>query len=161
MNKELFRQNLLHIVHIYTMFIKYNSMNSILVIAIAASISTATAGILHLNMVPSINTNTTILFIVGGIVQVFWIIPTIKNWGKTWDYIGMAGTVAFILLWIITRLPDNPITGRAGRIGDIAIITEVFQVVFIILLGILIYKKGKVQTVKNNSSRQRECNESY
>lgn len=116
-------------------------MNSTIMIAIAASICTAIAGILHLTMLPAPNTNMTILFLVGGIAQIFWVIPTIKRWGKTWDYIGIAGTIAFIVIWLITRMPDNPITGRAGRIGESAIIIEVFQVAFVVLLGILISKK--------------------
>lgn len=123
-------------------------MNSIIMIAVAASICTAIAGILHLTMLPAPNTNMTILFLVGGVAQIFWIIPTIKRWGKAWDYVGIAGTVAFIIIWIITRMPDNPITGRAGRIGESAIIIEIFQIAFIVLLGILISKKTVSPTSK-------------
>jgi hypothetical protein len=126
-------------------------MNKLIIISIAAAVCTGIAGILHLTMIPAFNINSTILFLVGGLAQVFWIIPTIKNWGRSWDYIGIAGTTAFVLIWVITRLPDNPITGRAGRIGDLAIVTEVFQIAFIILLGILIYKKGKGQLIKTDS----------
>ena len=117
-------------------------MNSIFIIAVAASICTAMAGILHLTMLPAPNTNMTILFLVGGIAQIFWVIPTMKRWGKTWDYIGIAGTIVFIIIWSITRMPDNPITGRAGRIGESAIIIEVFQIAFVVLLGILVSKKS-------------------
>ena len=123
-------------------------MNSIFMIAVAASICTAIAGILHLTMLPAPNTNMTILFLVGGIAQIFWIIPTIKRWGKAWDYVGIAGTVAFIIIWLITRMPDNPITGRAGRIGESAIIIEIFQIAFIVLLRILISKKTVSPTSK-------------
>lgn len=118
-------------------------MNPVFIISIAAAICTAIAGILHLTMLPAFNMNSTILFLVGGIAQIFWVVPTIKRWGKIWDYIGIAGTIAFILLWVITRLPDNPITGRAGRVGDTAIITEIFQIAFVILLGILVTKFSK------------------
>lgn len=52
----------------------------------------------------------------------------------------MGGTAVLIVMWVITRLPDNPITGRAGPVTDIAIATEIFQVAFIILLGIMIRK---------------------
>jgi hypothetical protein len=45
-------------------------------------------------------------------------------------------------------MPDNPITGRAGRIGESAIIIEIFQIAFIVLLGILISKKTVSQTSK-------------
>ena len=123
-------------------------MNTILLLSIAAAVSTAIAGILHLSELPSPNTNMTILFLVGGIAQIFWVIPTIKRWGKTWDYIGIVGTLAFIIIWLITRMPDNPITGRAGRIGESAIIIEIFQIAFIVLLGILISKKTVSPTAK-------------
>ena len=123
-------------------------MNSIFIIAIAASICTAIAGILHLTMLPAPNTNMTVLFLVGGIAQIFWVIPTIKRWGKTWDIIGIAGTLAFLIIWLLTRMPDNPITGRAGRIGESAIIIEIFQIAFIVLLGLLISKKTVSPTAK-------------
>jgi hypothetical protein len=116
-------------------------MNIITIIYIVASACTIIAGILHLMMVPTPNTNATVLFLVGGMAQIFWVIPTIRNWGRTWDYIGIAGTVVFIIIWIVTRLPDNPITGRAGRIGDTAIIIEVLQIAFVILLAILSSKR--------------------
>jgi len=54
-------------------------MNKLIIVSIAASICTTIAGILHLTMLPAFNTNSTILFLVGGIAQIFWIIPTIKN----------------------------------------------------------------------------------
>lgn len=115
---------------------------NLFIISIAASVCTFFAGVLHLNMVPSFNINSTTLFLVGGLAQIFWVLPTIRNWGRTWDYIGIAGTAVFIAIWIITRLPDNPITGRAGRIGDSAIIIEVLQIAFIVLMAILIGKRG-------------------
>jgi len=58
------------------------------------------------------------------------------------------------LIWIITRLPDNPITGRAGRIGDVAIIIEIFQIAFIVLLGILVYMKSDGQKIKTDNTTQ-------
>jgi hypothetical protein len=70
-----------------------------------------------LKIVPSNNVNATILFLVGGLAQLFWVIPIIRNWGKIWDHIGIAGTIAFITIWAITRIPSNPITGRCGPIN--------------------------------------------
>lgn len=116
-------------------------MNSVLAIAIAASACTFIAGVIHLTMVPSNNINSTTLFLVGGLAQIFWVVPTIRNWGRVWDYIGIAGTLAFIAIWAITRLPDNLISGRAGRIGDTAIIIEIFQMAFVVLMVILISKR--------------------
>ena len=123
-------------------------MKLVLIIAIAASICTFIAGVMHISMVPSNNINSTILFLVGGLAQIFWVVPTIKNWGRVWDYIGIAGTLVFIAIWVITRLPDNPITGRAGRIGDSAIIIEIFQIAFVVLMVILINKRKSPKSEK-------------
>lgn len=121
-------------------------MNNLLILAIAASVCTAIAGILHLSMVPSFNINSTILFLVGGILQIFWVVPILRNWGKIWDYVGIAGTAVFVMIWGITRMPDNPITGRAGMISETAIAVEVFQISFIILLAILSSKRNSKVT---------------
>lgn len=98
----------------------------------AAAATTAIAGIIHLVLgIPSNNLNSQILFVVGGAVQVFWIIPMIRKWGPVWYSVGLGGTVIFILIWVITRIPDNFITGRGGRISDNGILTEVFQIAFV------------------------------
>ncbi len=117
-------------------------MNNILILAIAASICTAVAGILHLSMVPSFNTNSTILFLVGCILQIFWVVPTLRNWGKVWDYVGIAGTAVSVMIWGITRMSDNPITGRAGRVGETAII-EVLEIAFICPFGNSVCQKKR------------------
>src|ERR1700712_2377874 len=87
---------------------------------IAAAVATAIAGIIHLYM-PLIAAQgilhrppMAIFFLGSGIAQLLWVIPMIKRWGKIWYYIGIAGNIAFILLYVITRLPGNPITGRGG-----------------------------------------------
>jgi hypothetical protein len=109
-----------------------------MILSIAAAFCTGLAGILHLYMLPSNNTNSTILFLIGGLAQVFWIVPTIRRWGKMWDLVGIAGTATFVVIWVITRIPDNPVTGRGGRIGETAVIIEALQIAFIILLGIIV-----------------------
>ena len=129
------------------------------VLYIAAAATTAIAGLLHLMMGPNslnFNINQGILFIVGGIAQVFWITPMIRRWGIPWYAIGIAGTIVFMALWIITRMPDNPITGRAGPAGNpIAITIEVFQAAFIgLAAAIIIYelrkkKKGQQEVEKS------------
>ena len=74
----------------------------------AAAATTAIAGILHLMLVPNIigrNLNSGIFFIIAGIAQIFWVIPMLKKWGRTWYYIGIAGTIILIIIWAITRMP--------------------------------------------------------
>jgi uncharacterized membrane protein YuzA (DUF378 family) len=112
----------------------------------AAAATTAIAGILHLTLVPNIigrNPNSGIFFIISGIAQIFWVIPMLKKWGKTWYYIGIAGTIILIIIWAITRMPGNPITGRGGPIGEMAIVIEIFQIVYIIITSIIIVKERR------------------
>jgi hypothetical protein len=115
----------------------------------SAAATTLIAGILHLNkVIDTISSgeaigNADILFLVGGIAQVFWVIPIIRQWGRTWYSIGIAGTAVFVLLWAITRIPENPITGRAGPISTEAIIIQIFQIAFIILSIIILIKSRR------------------
>jgi hypothetical protein len=119
------------------------------VLLYAAAATTLIAGILHINkFVDTISSgeqigNADILFLVGGIAQVFWVVLIIRQWGKTWYSIGIAGTAVFMLLWVITRIPENPITGRAGPISPEAITIQVFQIAFIILSAIILNKSLK------------------
>jgi hypothetical protein len=90
-------------------------------------------------------------FIVAGIAQIFWALPMVKRWGKIWYYIGIAGTVILIIIWAITRVPNNPITGgRALPINEMGITIEVFQIIYIVITAIIIAKErsGKVQMIK-------------
>jgi len=110
----------------------------------AAAASTAIAGIIHLMLGPNnfaFNQNQGILFVVGGIAQVFWIIPMIRRWGTKWYAIGIGGTGVFMTIFFITRIQGNPITGRGGSINQMGLITEIFQAAFIVLaITIMIYQ---------------------
>ena len=67
----------------------------------------------------------------------------LKKWGKTWYYIGIAGTIILIIIWVITRMPGNPITGRGGPIGEMAIVIEIFQIAYVIITSIIIVKERR------------------
>ncbi|MEM4252852.1 MAG: hypothetical protein QXE84_04945 [Candidatus Nitrosotenuis sp.] len=117
------------------------------ILYIAAAAATAIGGIMHIimsaNSLPN-NLNTGILFLVGGIAQVFWVVPMIRRWGTIWYSIGIGGTAVFVALWVITRIPDNPITGRGGPVSQNAIIVETAQIAFMaIAIAILAYEKRK------------------
>jgi hypothetical protein len=102
------------------------------------------------------NLNTGIFFIVAGIAQLFWVVPMIKKWGRPWYFAGIGGTIILIILFAITRMPDNPITGRAGPISPMALAIEVFQVAFIGLsIAVIIYesKMKKELSGKTTSGR--------
>jgi hypothetical protein len=112
----------------------------------AAAATTAIAGILHLILVPNIigrNPSSGIFFIVSGIAQIFWVTPMLKRWGRIWYYIGIAGTIILIIMWAITRMPGNPITGRGGPISEMAIAIEVFQIAYVIITSIIIASKER------------------
>ena len=36
--------------------------------------------------------------LISGILQVFWILPIIKNWNKIWYYVGIGGTAILFAL---------------------------------------------------------------
>jgi len=82
-------------------------------------------------------------FIIAGIAQIFWVIPMLKKWGRTWYYIGIAGTIILIIIWAITRMPGNPITGRGGPISEMAIAVEIFQVAYVIITAIILVKERR------------------
>ncbi|MDQ6668108.1 MAG: hypothetical protein M3Y53_07765, partial [Thermoproteota archaeon] len=91
----------------------------------AAAISTGIAGILHLRLFLNgldrgINDIGT-FFLISGVLQLFWVIPMIRRWGRPWYYFGLGGTIVLIILWVMTRIP-NPITnGRALSINSMSI----------------------------------------
>jgi hypothetical protein len=112
----------------------------------AAAATTAIAGILHLILVPNVigrNPNSGTFFIVSGIAQIFWVIPMLKRWGRTWYFIGIGGTIILLIIWAITRIPGNPITGRGGPISEMGIAVEIFQIAYIIITAIIIFKERR------------------
>jgi len=122
-----------------------NMGNNVLVYAAAAS--SFIAGILHIALVPMffklMTLDVIIFFIVSGLAQIFWIIPTIKRWIMPWYYVGIGGTIILIILWIIA------VPGSGHPIGGTDVAIEVFQIVYIILSIIIIVKtnreKNKIQ----------------
>jgi hypothetical protein len=55
------------------------------------------------------------------------------------------------IMWAITRMPGNPITGRGGPISDMAIAIEVFQIAYVIITGIIIAKERTGRAKEVNS----------
>jgi hypothetical protein len=66
----------------------------------------------------------------------------LKRWGRIWYYIGIAGTIILIIMWTMTKMPGNPITGRGGPISDMAITIEVFQIAYVVITAIIIGKES-------------------
>jgi hypothetical protein len=97
-------------------------------------------------LVPNIigrNPSSGIFFVVSGIAQIFWVIPMLKRWGRTWYYIGIAGTIILIIIWATTRMPGNPITGRGGPISEMAIAIVIFQIAYVVITSIILVKERR------------------
>jgi len=112
------------------------------VLLFSAAVFTSIAGILHLALVPmffkQMSLDVMIFFIVSGLAQLFWVIPTIKKWILPWYYIGIGGTIVLVILWIIA------IPGSGYPIHELDVVIEVSQIAFIILCVIII-KKTKLE----------------
>jgi hypothetical protein len=113
---------------------------------IAAAVSTAIAGIVHLYIpfgFPVVfgNLAIAIFFLGSGIAQIIWILPMLKRWGKPWYYIGIVGNLGLIILYVITLLPGNPVTGRSGNVDITATICESGQVAYIVITATILAKE--------------------
>lgn len=121
-----------------------------------AAVFTATAGILHLVRAPlkphgfpaELVQYAEVLFIVGGILQIFWVLPMIRHWGRPWYIVGVIGTAVFMAFWIISRVP-NPITGVALPNNVLGYATEAVQSAFIVVTLIIIAKEKTIIQVIN------------
>ena len=103
--------------------------------------------------------NPSILFLVGGIAQLFWVIPMLKQWGKIWYSIGIAGTAAFIAIWAITRMPGNLINGRGGDIAIDDIICEAAQFAFIGFTAAVLVIENRRLTKKSTTTTKEMARE--
>lgn len=90
------------------------------------------------------NPAVAIFFLGSGIAQIFWVVPMLKRWGKLWYYIGIAGNVAFIILYVIALLPGNPLTGRGGNVDITAMICEIAQVTYIAITAVILAKERTI-----------------
>jgi hypothetical protein len=116
----------------------------------AAAGATAVAGILHLILAPGMlnfNPNATALFALGGAAQVFWAVPMVRKWGRTWYAVGIGGTAALVLLWVVTRMPGNPITGRGGGVNEMAMAVEAAQLLFIGLAAAILVIESRMKRI--------------
>jgi hypothetical protein len=117
----------------------------ILSLACVAAVTTVIAGILHILLVPhsmSDNLGEGILFLVGGILQVFWAVPVIKGWNKIWQYVGIGGTAILVILWFSTHV--HGLTQGRG-LGGMTLPLEIAQVIFIGLCIALLKIRSTVQ----------------
>ena len=119
---------------------------------IAAAAAVSIAGVIHLMLGPGFfrfNPGQALLFTVGGLAQISWIIPTVRQWGPVWYAIGIAGNSALFLIWLITRMPQNPINGHGfPMVNSMQIIEESAQLAYIGLSSTILVlerRAGKLQ----------------
>lgn len=121
----------------------------------AAAATTAIAGILHLILAPNMlnfNPNSAILFFVGGAAQLFWAVPMIRKWGRVWYGVGIGGTLVLIAIWIITRMPGNPITERGGMVNEMGIAVEALQWTFVGLTAAIIVIESRMKRIDTRTA---------
>jgi uncharacterized membrane protein YuzA (DUF378 family) len=96
------------------------------------------AGVLHLAIVPmffaQMSIDVTIFFVVSGLAQLFWVVPTIKKWSKPWFYVGIGGTVILIIMYFVA------VPGSGYPISPLDLAIEASQIIFVILCTIIIFK---------------------
>jgi hypothetical protein len=120
------------------------------VLLFAAGASTFVAGVLHLTIVPmffsQMSLDVTIFFIVSGMAQIFWVIPTVKRLIIPWYYIGIGGTIILIIMYFIA------VPGSGYPISPLDVAIEASQIAFIIL-SITIIKKNRAEMKSGNIDR--------
>jgi hypothetical protein len=137
-------------------------------LTVLAAATTLLAGILHLMMVGTffkppnfpleLLAGSNILFIVSGVAQIFWAVPMFLRWNIRWYYAGLVGTAALVILLAASRIP-NPMTGQALQNNSIGYLTEIVQIVYIIITGIItgiIIVKQRKRIRRSNSILERK-----
>jgi hypothetical protein len=68
-----------------------------------------------------------------------------RRWGKAWYAAGIGGTAVLMAIWVITRFPGNPITGRGGGANEMAIAVEAAQGIFIGLAAAILVTESRMK----------------
>ena len=109
---------------------------------LGAAACTGIAGILHLMLVPSsilAGIQYATFFLISGLVQLFWVLPMVKRWGRIWNIIGFAGTAVLVGLtgYVVVESFKNPQLTPPGVL-ELAIAIEIFQISYVIITAIII-----------------------
>ena len=114
-----------------------------------AAACTFIAGILHLALIPMFFTqmtiDVTIFFLVSGLAQIFWVIPTIKKWSKPWFYVGIGGTVILIIMYFVA------VPGSGYPISPLDVVIEAAQIIFVILCVFIVFRDRTSAKVKEKN----------
>ena len=109
---------------------------------LGAAACTGIAGILHLMLIPSsviAGIQYATFFLISGLLQLFWVLPMVKRWGRIWNIIGFAGTVVLVGLtgYVVIESVRNPQSTPPG-ITELAVAIEIFQISYVIITAIII-----------------------
>ncbi|WP_458719530.1 hypothetical protein [Candidatus Nitrosocosmicus sp. R] len=109
---------------------------------LGAAVCTGIAGILHLMLVPSsivAGIQYATFFLISGLVQLFWVLPMVKRWGRIWNIIGFAGTAVLVGLtgYVVIESVGNPQSTPPG-VTELAVAIEIFQISYVIITAIII-----------------------
>lgn len=111
-----------------------------------AAASTFIAGILHLAIIPLffniMPMDITIFFLVSGLAQVLWVIPVVRRWNDLWFYVGIAGTVVLIIIWLVA------VPGSGHQVDTNQIAIEILQIIFIICCILIIKDRATLKVDK-------------
>jgi|GEM_PF-1236890 len=92
-----------------------------------------------------------IFFIGIGVLQLFWAVGMIKNWGKQFYSLANGITIALIFLWVLLRLP-KPVIGAALPIDSLSIAIQALQVLFFALCTTILTTKEEQKPITTPSS---------
>jgi hypothetical protein len=112
---------------------------------LGAAACTGIAGILHLMLVPSsiiAGIQYAAFFLISGLVQLFWVLPMVKRWGRMWNIIGFAGTAVLVGLtgYVVIESVRNPQSTPPG-VTELAVAIEIFQISYVIITAIIIFNR--------------------
>jgi len=115
------------------------------ILYLGAAVCTGIAGILHLMFVPSsimAGIQYTMLFLISGLAQLFWVLPMVKRWGRIWNIIGLAGTAVLVGLtgYVVIESVRNPQLTPPGVL-EMAVAIEILQIAFVIITAVIIFAK--------------------
>jgi hypothetical protein len=76
----------------------------------------------------------------------------IRRWGLPWYYVGIGGTAVLIILFVITRIPDNPITGRGDLVNPMGIVVELMEAAFIGLSAAILVLESRMKKLDKRTT---------
>jgi len=123
----------------------------------AAAATTIVTGVLQLILSSTLrplekgDPTLEIFFIGIGVLQLFWAVGMIKNWGKQFYSLANGFTIALIFLWVLLRLP-KPIIGTALPIDSLSIAIQALQILFFALCTTILTTKEEQKSITTPSS---------